>query len=121
MSHDEAATPPPVPDAMSGRATASMVELSGRSVTANATAGTTARCAGRAVVTTSWSVDDADDTRVTVDLDGLPVGDRLGGEAGADHGGNAVLAGHDRGVTEHAAGVRDHRAGRREQRRPRRG
>src|SRR3954468_15520080 len=105
---------------MSGRATASMVVLSGRSVTANATAATTARCAGRAVVVTSWS-DDADDASVTVDLDGLAVGDHLGGEAGADQGGNAVLAGDDRGVAEHATGVGDHRAGRREQRRPRRG
>src|SRR4051812_16567230 len=106
---------------MSGRATASMVELSGRSVTANATAATTARCAGRAVVMASRSTDDADDARIAVDLDGLAVGDRLGGEAGADHGGNAVLAGHHRGVAEHATGVGDDRAGRREQRRPWRG
>src|SRR3954463_1223828 len=106
---------------MSGRGTARRVELSGGSVTANATAATTARCAGRAVVTTSWSADDADNSVVTVDLDRLAVDDRLGGEAGADDSGNAVLAGDHRGVAEHAAGVGDDRAGRREQRRPRRG
>src|SRR4051812_22917342 len=94
---------------MSGRATASIVEFSGSSVTAAATAAMTRRS------------DDADDAGVTIDLDGLAVDDHLRGDRGADHGGHAVLAGDDRGVAQHTAGVRDHRAGGGEQRRPGRG
>jgi hypothetical protein len=93
---------------MSGRATASIVELSGSRVPLSATAARTA------------FTDDADDARIAVDLDRLTVGDHLRCEAGADDGGDAVLAGDDRAVAEHAARVGHDGAGRREQRRPRR-
>src|SRR4051794_17197571 len=122
-SQVDAATPPPTPSAMSGRATASIVELSGRSVPLSATAARTSRGDGSRTVAgrgdfLNRPLDDADDAHVTVDLDGLAVGDDLRGGARADHGGDRVLARDHGAVAEHAAGIRDHGRDRRGQRRP---
>src|SRR5689334_24977512 len=67
----------------------------------------------------AWSVPlDGDGPGRAVDRDAVAGGDRLRGTRDADHGGDAVLPGHDRAMGVRTAHLHHQSTGREEQRRP---
>src|SRR3954453_22763008 len=100
---------------MRGSPTASIVEFRGTSSPASATVVSTARSPGGDGGALAHDADDAritaDLEEVAVDLEERPVADRRRGQAGADDGGDGVLARDDGAVAEDPSGVGDHGRG----------